>query len=827
MELYFQETELQILLELLSSLDNKLVIDVGAEKGGFTEALLAKGAKAVYAFEPFPANVAALRDKFGADSRVKLFDCALGDKDEEVTLNIATDKEGKSLDCYHSLVSFAATSTAAWSAHLPVRCRRLDSLLANGSVPANVGILKIDTEGHDFAVLQGAAGLHSDVVLVELWDHIPHVLGPCPYKLFELVELLKPRGFHTFAYIKHHEEFLTVQVNDPRTRSGDWGNVVFLHDRVTSLLSPILHRAAAEAETHLIDKSLGFRSECWKRLAIIDELQSHTTGRLNVIEDLQRALKSRENSITVLSEALHTRVAAAVAKLDQDRRAHADITDQLNLSLKQHLPKIVSLLTHESQERTIATDRLRALSSETRQQAGELRSLFESQQIPARLRSLHELSETIDLRQQQMLLEFQYVLDQTHQHLASFQAALDGERPIPALDHGWERITKLQRETLRELAMLTSLSHQIVECLQIQHLLGFNRLHQQVRNTTSRIRGFLRPRTRLKNAGRAISDVWLNTVNWINSQTVDRARRTKDAAREFVRRNMVPRIGILAPHPPRAMYVPRSYRKKLHLKNAPRISIVTPSYNQAQFIEATMRSVFDQQYPNLEYVVQDGGSKDHTMDIVAKYRPLLHHAESARDDGQSHALNLGFAHTTGEIMAYLNSDDLLLPGTLHYVAKFFQRHPNIDAVYGHRVIIDENGDEIGRWVLPPHDDDVLSWADYVPQETLFWRRSIWDRVGGRIDESFQFAMDWDLLIRFRDAGARFARLPRFCGAFRLHGAQKTSCMISDLGNREMARLRERCHGRQVHYDEIHTKIRPYLRRHLVYQKLFRLGMPGF
>ena len=130
------------------------------------------------------------------------------------------------------------------------------------------------------------------------------------------------------------------------------------------------------------------------------------------------------------------------------------------------------------------------------------------------------------------------------------------------------------------------------------------------------------------------------------------------------------------------------------------------------------------------------------------------------------AINRGFAHSTGDIMAYLNADDLLLPGSLNFVAAYFEAHPDIDVVYGHRVLIDADGAEIGRWVLPPHEDEVLSWADFVPQETLFWRRDMGERAGGAMDESFRFALDWDLLLRFRDAGARFVRLPRFLGAFR-------------------------------------------------------------
>jgi hypothetical protein len=148
----------------------------------------------------------------------------------------------------------------------------------------------------------------------------------------------------------------------------------------------------------------------------------------------------------------------------------------------------------------------------------------------------------------------------------------------------------------------------------------------------------------------------------------------------------------------------------------------------------------------------------------------------------------------------------------------------VDVVYGHRVLVDEYGQEIGRWVMPPHDDAVLSWADYIPQETMFWRREIWEKAGGGIDKSFKFAMDWDLILRFREAGAKIVCLPRFLGAFRVHPHQKTSAEISSQGDREMQQLRKRSLGRVVSEAEINQNIKKYLTRHVLYQKLYRAGL---
>lgn len=282
-----------------------------------------------------------------------------------------------------------------------------------------------------------------------------------------------------------------------------------------------------------------------------------------------------------------------------------------------------------------------------------------------------------------------------------------------------------------------------------------------------------------------------------------------------------PLLGRLYQYEPKPLLLPN--KKCNPLTNHPSISIVTPSYNQSHFLDKTISSVLEQNYPTLEYIIQDGGSTDNSVEVIKRYQSSLKHWESKTDRGQSHALNLGFQHATGEIMAYLNSDDILFPNTLHYVADYFNKHPEVDVVYGHRILIDEHDNNIGRWILPNHDDDVLIWADYVPQETLFWRRQIWDKAGGTIDDSFRFAMDWDLLLRFKEANAKFVRLPRVLGAFRVHTQQKTSAQMNDIGAQEMERLRLRAHGRSVTRQEISKNIRKYLIKHIMYDKLYRIG----
>jgi glycosyltransferase involved in cell wall biosynthesis/SAM-dependent methyltransferase len=221
----------------------------------------------------------------------------------------------------------------------------------------------------------------------------------------------------------------------------------------------------------------------------------------------------------------------------------------------------------------------------------------------------------------------------------------------------------------------------------------------------------------------------------------------------------------------------------------PRISIVTPSYNQGKFIERTVRSVLLQRYPNLEYILMDGGSTDETLDQLAPYMEQFSYFISEPDDGQADAIATGFARSSGEIMAYLNSDDLLAPDALHFVARFFRDHPKIDWIYSHRCTVDDEDRVTWYWIVPPHLSFLMRRWDYIPQETCFWRRSLFEKTGN-IDRSYRFAMDYDLFVRFMNQG-RGRRLNRFLGAFRDHSTSKTKQILDTIGAREMLRVRRK------------------------------------
>ena len=281
-----------------------------------------------------------------------------------------------------------------------------------------------------------------------------------------------------------------------------------------------------------------------------------------------------------------------------------------------------------------------------------------------------------------------------------------------------------------------------------------------------------------------------------------------------------PRLGNLR------QYIPRPITTLKPVKAIPEnklsFAIVTPSYNQGLFISQTIKSVLSQNYPYFEYFVQDGKSNDETLNVIKSYEKKLAGWESKIDTGQSQAINMGFSKISGDIMCWLNSDDIMLPGTLQAVSNYFYKHPNVDVIYGNRLQIDVNDSEIGRWILPGHDEKVLLFADFVPQETLFWRRSVWGTIGNQVDESFNFAMDWDLISRFIDAKARFAHIPRFLGAFRVHKEQKTSSSIHDLGYREMNKIRKRNLGFIPTTQQIRRKVMPFLLKHLFVDMIYRI-----
>ena len=203
----------------------------------------------------------------------------------------------------------------------------------------------------------------------------------------------------------------------------------------------------------------------------------------------------------------------------------------------------------------------------------------------------------------------------------------------------------------------------------------------------------------------------------------------------------------------------------------PKVSIVTPSLNQGQFIEETIRSVLLQGYPDLEYLVVDGGSTDDTIDIVKKYGHWISHWESEPDRGQSHAINKGFARAKGEIVAWLNSDDFYLPGAVAAAARFLTAHPEAALVYGQVRVVDIKSKCLRIGPARKFTLEEAFFESPIPQPAAFMRASA-VRAAGDLDESYHFSMDYDLWLRLAREGAVRSEAEPWA-AFRWHLGSKT------------------------------------------------------
>lgn len=579
MDLYRQQPDVQLLAALISRLQDSSVIDVGAERGAFVEALLLAGATEIHAIEPEPENAAFLRAQFEHDPRVSVHEYAVTNVDRQAELHKSIGPSGESLPYGHTLLDPPDADEIAWPETISVTGRSLASLVEAEEVPRRVGVLKVDTEGSDLDVISAMGDLTCDVVMLEHWLDLPHSLGRCPWSIGDVTAVLRPRGFLQFAFLEHRGEFAILKWNDAGVGVGSMGNVVFVHDDALQAVLPVLLGCAATLAGENLELGERYAAAAHARLAVIEQFE---------------------------------------------------------------------------QERPLKTV---------------------------------------------------------------------SELPIPR--PGW--------------------------------------------------RGRLRSRLRF----------------WTR-----------------------PRLGTLHHYDPRPLTVPARYAATQAPDTPPTISIVTPSFQQGRYLERTLYSVLSQEYPALEYVVQDGGSTDETTEVLRRFEPALKLWRSEPDGGQADAINRAFHETSGEIMAWLNADDLLLPGSLAYVARYFAAHGDVDVIYGNRIMIDERDGQIGTWVLPSHDDRALTYADYVPQETLFWRRRIWEAVGGNVDARFSYALDWDLLIRFRGAGAKMVRLPRYLGAFRVHDEQKTTALQA-TGAIECDVIRQRVHGRPVLTREAFERVKPYLVRSML------------
>ncbi len=209
------------------------------------------------------------------------------------------------------------------------------------------------------------------------------------------------------------------------------------------------------------------------------------------------------------------------------------------------------------------------------------------------------------------------------------------------------------------------------------------------------------------------------------------------------------------------------------MADLPKITIVTPSYNQAQYLEQTIRSVIDQKYPNLEYIIVDGGSTDGSVDIIQRYADHLAWWVSEPDHGQTEAINKGLKRATGDWVAWQNSDDIYYPGCFHDLAAAAKKHPGAGLIIGNMMLIDEQ-DRFHRDIcyVKPSYQSLLAEGMVLANQSAFWHRRVQDKIG-LLDESFQCSFDYEWFLRVVQ-NAECVHVNQIWGAFRLHGETKTS-----------------------------------------------------
>jgi glycosyltransferase involved in cell wall biosynthesis len=248
------------------------------------------------------------------------------------------------------------------------------------------------------------------------------------------------------------------------------------------------------------------------------------------------------------------------------------------------------------------------------------------------------------------------------------------------------------------------------------------------------------------------------------------------------------------------------------------ITLVTPSYNQAAFLERTIRSVLDQQYPRLEYIVMDGGSTDGSVEIIKRYADRLFYWQSQPDGGQTAAINAGWRKGQGEVLAWLNSDDYYLPGALRLAGEYFRDHPEGWVMYGSVQLIDAAGQPLGFKGEPFRRRTMITSRDLIPQPSSFLRRAAIERVG-EMDETLCYVMDLDLFMRIAEHSTPVF-VPQVLSAHTIHPDAKTVKDRWPMGDeRHMVLLR---YARGL--ERLHVRIQPVQSRvyHLLPRPLRRI-----
>ena len=446
---YDQGTDLALLAKLFGFLANRSVIDVGAERGTFVRVLVDAGAEAIYAFEPFPKSVHSLKSAFAETPAVKIFQVAIGDRDDEATLYVVEDKTALHEDAFHSLVSFDETPMLRCIGEIRVRRRSLASLVNEGLIPSEIGVLKVDTERSDFAVLKGMGPLRCDIVVIEFWDDLAGTVGPAAYRIDEVASYMADRGYTNYVVIKRHGEFETLQVNDGTTRPGDWGNVIFMHDDAYPRLSVAMFAEVSAAQQRLIDRAQFFAGEAAKRLDVIERDEAAVAASRDVHAQLARQVQEKETVIVQLAATALERLQLMESANDQASRAR-DAQKQLVDQILDR-DRLIADLTATAEERSRLLGLSTAEADEMRAQVARLDA-----ELSERGRVIDELTAAANERLRH-LVEATAEIDRLRQTMDGTQSDISAAlEEVRRKDRLIDELTEAAEERLRLLKASTA-----------------------------------------------------------------------------------------------------------------------------------------------------------------------------------------------------------------------------------------------------------------------------------------------------------------------------------------------------------------------------------
>lgn len=259
--------------------------------------------------------------------------------------------------------------------------------------------------------------------------------------------------------------------------------------------------------------------------------------------------------------------------------------------------------------------------------------------------------------------------------------------------------------------------------------------------------------------------------------------------------------------------IPSPEKAALNKNDYPKISLITPSYGQEAFIERTILSVLNQNYPNLEYIIVDDATKDNSNEIIKKYGDDIILLSDGINRGQTAAINRGFKHATGDIIGFQNADDLFCPGAFFALAKAYKESPESSLFFGNIYIVDENDDVTNTMRMTPYSyEEHLYLGMQMHNQAMFWKPSVFKDYG-YFDENYNYSFDYEFMCRYTEDGKTKPRYVQdFWGAFRIHSTSKTTLITPTYANERIKASEHYRKKGNINRNPKWIRIKSYLRK---------------